>query len=133
MAYDVFDPRTARERQQEGWAYVDVRTPDEFAAGHPEGAVNVPIMLFTAAGPQPNDRFVEAVLALFPPGSRLLMGCKSGGRSARACDALAAAGYTQLANVDGGYHGSPLTRGWLDEGLPTSTEGQTWDAVQTKL
>ena len=29
--------------KDEGFTYVDVRTPEEFEAGHPEGARNVPL------------------------------------------------------------------------------------------
>lgn len=128
MSYDVIDPRTARTRQDEGWAYVDVRTPEEFAAGHPAGAVNVPILLQTG----PNPQFVAGIRALFSPGAKLLMGCKSGGRSARACEVLAAGDYA-LANVDGGYEGSPYTRGWAAEGLPTATDGETWAAIRARI
>ena len=33
----------ASERLASGFTYVDVRTPEEFEAGHPPGAVNVPV------------------------------------------------------------------------------------------
>ena len=41
-----------------------------------------------------------------------MVGCKSGRRSALACEQLAAAGYTDLGNVVGGFDA------WLAAGLP---------------
>lgn len=40
----------APELMRQGRPYVDVRTPEEFRAGHPPGAANVPYMLRTARG-----------------------------------------------------------------------------------
>lgn len=39
-------PQEASQKLAEGWTYVDVRTVEEFEAGHPPGAVNVPIALW---------------------------------------------------------------------------------------
>ena len=41
-----------------------------------------------------------------------MVGCKSGRRSALACEQMAAAGYTDLVNVAGGFDA------WLAAGLP---------------
>ena len=40
--------------------YLDVRTEEEFAAGHPAGARNVPVVFFDPAThrPAPNPEFV---------------------------------------------------------------------------
>lgn len=126
MPYDEIDPRAARERQQQGWRYIDVRSPQEFAQGHPEGAVNIPILFMGPLGTQPNPEFVDVVRKHFAPGEPLLLGCKSGGRSARACMALEQAGYQQLANVAGGM------QGWSSLGLPSSTdlEGVSWEDLK---
>ncbi|MEZ4236581.1 MAG: rhodanese-like domain-containing protein [Myxococcota bacterium] len=133
MPHEEIDPHAAHARQQEGWSYVDVRTPEEFAEGHPQGAVNVPVIMFTPGGAELNAEFIRAVSSLFPKDAPLLMGCKSGGRSARACEMLSAAGYMRLANVGGGFHGSPTTPGWSASGLPTASDGQTWDTVRKQL
>jgi len=132
MAFDNIDPRTAAARQAEGSRYIDVRTPEEFAAGHPVGAVNIPVAFAGPAGMVPNPDFVSVVQRHFSADTPLLVGCKSGGRSARAADLLEAAGYTTLANVDGGYHGKPGQQGWLPLGLPTSTEteGVSYDDLK---
>ncbi|HZD39791.1 MAG TPA: rhodanese-like domain-containing protein, partial [Terriglobales bacterium] len=56
--------------------YIDVRTPQEFAAGHPDGAVNVPV-----AFPNPaqgrvvaNDDFVKVVESHFAKGKKIIVG-----------------------------------------------------------
>jgi rhodanese-related sulfurtransferase len=104
--------------------YLDVRTVEEFDAGHPAGARNVPVFVFDANGrPQPNPEFVGVVLRHLASGTPLLVGCRSGMRSQRACELLAEAGYTDLANVRGGFGGSDDTPGWAESGLPVETGG----------
>jgi rhodanese-related sulfurtransferase len=104
--------------------YLDVRTTEEFDAGHPAGARNLPVFLFDASGrPRPNAEFVGVVQRHLAPGTTLLVGCRSGMRSQRACELLAEAGYTDLANVRGGFGGSDDTAGWAESGLPVETGG----------
>ena len=99
----------AAARLAAGTPYLDVRTPDEYAAGHPAGAANAAVML---AG-SPNPDFVAAAEACFPDkDADLLVGCQSGKRSLVAVDQLAQAGYTKLYNVEGGY------LAWSANGLP---------------
>jgi rhodanese-related sulfurtransferase len=121
---------------------LDVRSPEEFAAGHPEGALNVPILFKVPAGPRPNPRFLEAVQALVPDRSaRVILSCAVGGRSLRACELLAEAGYQAPINLVGGYHGqrSPdgrlVTPGWVDAGLPSSSAvgERGWDTLERRL
>ena len=55
-----------------------------------------------------------------------------GGRSQRACEMLAAEGYTDLANMVGGFNGSPDQPGWVALGLPTATKAaaeRTYDSL----
>jgi rhodanese-related sulfurtransferase len=98
----------------DGWTYIDVRTEDEFAAGHPAGAINVPL----------GDGFVRAIEERFAKDAEIIVGCRSGSRSERACDALVAAGFTrvvvQRAGWDGirGTFGEVIEPGWLRVGLP---------------
>ncbi len=110
---------------EEGFVYVDVRSAPEFAEGRPAGAVNVPIANMTVTGLEPNPSFVEHVRGLFPDlATRLVVGCKGGGRSARARELLAAAGYTtvhdQRAGWDGarGVFGEITEAGWRRTSLP---------------
>lgn len=103
---------------------MDVRTPDEFSGGHPKGAVNVPFALIGPGGMMPNPEFLQVMAALFERDAGLVLGCASGGRSNRAAQMLAASGYGDLVNVEGGYSGSRdangqlAVAGWCDCGLP---------------
>lgn len=106
--------------------YLDVRSEQEFAAGHPVGAKNVPIAFLTGGGMAANPDFLKVIGAHFAKDASLVVGCKMGGRSARACEILADAGYTNLKNVDGGFDGrggaaDPGVRGgWSGSGLPVA-------------
>jgi len=109
--------------------YLDVRTEAEFEAGHPTGARNVPVVFFDPATrrPTPNADFVATVERTIPHTAKLLVGCQSGGRSARACELLAQAGFTDLTNVRGGFGGAHdqsgrvVVPGWREAGLPVET------------
>lgn len=107
--------------------YLDVRTPEEFAAGHPAGAINVPVLFFRGGQSTPNADFVASVQKLVPPTTPLLVGCQAGGRSQRGAELLVAAGYTDVSNVRGGFGGARddtgrlVIPGWRDAGLPVET------------
>jgi len=127
-------------QRQPGAVYLDVRTEAEFEAGHPKGARNVPVVFFDqAAGkPVPNPEFLAVVERTFPPTAKLVVGCQAGGRSQRACEILAGAGYTDVTNVRGGFGGARdqsgrvVVPGWRDAGLPVET-GQTPGASYAEL
>ena len=89
--------------QEEGYVHLDVRSVPEFEAGHVEGAFNIPFMKMTPAGMKPNLHFIEEVSGRFGKSDKLIISCKSGGRSARAAGALAQLGYDQLLDLEGGY------------------------------
>ena len=76
--------------QQKGHTYVDIRSSAEFDSGHPAGALNVPLIEQDAESGQmlPNPDFVRVMQANFAPDAKLLIGCQSGGRSARAAQIL---------------------------------------------
>lgn len=80
---------------------VDVRTPEEFQAGHVPGARNIPL-------DQVENRATE--LDSFKGGPVYLI-CETGGRSARASHLLATRGYSAV-NIQGG------TYAWREAGLP---------------
>ncbi|MEK6410678.1 MAG: rhodanese-like domain-containing protein [Acidobacteriota bacterium] len=111
------------------YIYLDVRSVPEFEAGHPIRAVNVPIMHFTpGAGMTPNQDFAAVVEAALPKDAKLVVGCKTGGRSARACEIMSQMGYTNVANVRGGFVGAMdnvgqvIEPGWSMLNLPTCSE-----------
>ena len=112
-----------------GAIYLDVRTEEEFAQGHPAGAINIPVVfLKPGAAPQPNDSFLTVAEKVLPQDKKLVVGCMAGGRSQRACDILEQAGYSDLTNVRGGFggardaSGAVVVVGWRDAGLPVSRE-----------
>lgn len=123
--YKTVKPSQAKELIDQGYSYVDVRTEGEFEEGHPEGAVNVPLL---HNGMVPNTEFLDVMKANFSSDAKLVVGCKSGGRSARAAEMLTGAGYSDVVNMDGGFHGrydpagNLVQSGWSQEDLPTSTE-----------
>ena len=126
MSYQNISPSEASELL-EGDAdavYIDVRSMPEYENGHPAGALNIPVMHHEAMGMVPNPDFVRVVQSHFAPDAKLLIGCQSGARSARAAETLIAAGFTAIANVACGFGGarSPtgevVERGWMELGLP---------------
>jgi rhodanese-related sulfurtransferase len=134
-------PEEAHAKMKEGFTYVDVRTEDEFLAGHPAGAVNVPLMHAGAAGMEPNPDFVTVMSKAFAKDAPIILGCKAGARSARAAKALAEVGFTrvldQLAGWDGarGPSGEVAVPGWSRTNLPVETgagEGQSYADVQKR-
>jgi rhodanese-related sulfurtransferase len=93
---------------------IDVRTPEEYAfVGHPEMCWNIPIAFVTYErkggrfeyGPRMEPNFVDHVLEVAAPTDVLLVTCRSGGRSAIAVNALAAAGFKKAYNIVDGVEG----------------------------
>src|SRR5688572_18873127 len=117
----------AHQQQASGSTYLDVRSMPEFEQGHPEGAFNVPLMHADPETRQmrPNGEFLAVVRANFPPDQPIVIGCQMGGRSAKAAEILATAGYRDVTNVLGGYGGAPQFGhvGWVQAGLPVATSG----------
>jgi len=134
MAVKRVSPEEARDLlDKEGYTYLDVRSVPEFEAGHPTGAYNVPLMHMGPAGMVPNPDFLAVVQKSFQTDAKLVVGCKAGGRSARAAAILEGTGYTNLVDQRAGYEGSPTEAGWRPKGLPTSTKAtpeRTYDGLK---
>jgi rhodanese-related sulfurtransferase len=121
----------------DGAAYLDVRTEAEFAAGHAPGAFNIPLKLDGPVGLVENPDFVDAVTRHFPADAKLVVGCRSGVRSAQACALLEARGYVALHDLAPGFAGSrdPFGRplpGWETSGQPVEHEvasERSWAAL----
>ena len=75
-AFQNTDPAGAKELLDgdEGTVFVDVRTVEEFDAGHVPGAHNIPFGFATPLGLEPNPDFVSAIKRLYPLDSRLVFG-----------------------------------------------------------
>ena len=141
MAVKRISPEEARDlMDKDGYLYLDVRSVPEFAAGHPTGAYNVPLLDMGPAGMTANPDFLAVVQKAFPRDARLVVGCKAGGRSAKAVAALEQAGFTNLVDQRAGYDGAPLPTGgmepgWRPKGLPTSTDSapeRTYDGLKKR-
>jgi rhodanese-related sulfurtransferase len=110
--------------------YLDVRSVPEYEAGHPQGAINIPLLHLTAGGMLPNDKFPAVVAANLPKDAKILIGCKTGGRSANACQIMSQMGYTDVTNVRGGFVGASdmagrmVEPGWSALNLPVATEAE---------
>lgn len=83
---------------------IDVRTAEEFASGHLEGAVNYDI-----EGGQ-----FSALIEPLDRTKPYMVYCHSGRRSAIAADAMVAAGFTQVYDLGG-------IADWMAAGLPVVT------------
>jgi rhodanese-related sulfurtransferase len=78
-------------RQGRKLTLIDVRTPAEFGEVHVDFAHNIPL-----------DRLDAASVAALADDGPVYFVCKSGGRSAKACEKLIAAGRTNVVSVEGG-------------------------------
>ena len=85
-----------------GPVILDVRTPEEFAAGHVPGAVNISHAVLE----QRLDELAER------RGQEVVVYCERGGRAAKAAAVLAAAGFPAVRHLTGDM------TGWRDAGLP---------------
>ncbi len=68
---------------------IDVRTPEEYAAGHIEGAINIDFY---------SETFAQDVAAL-DPGAAYVVYCRSGNRSGQAKAIMDAAGFTNVTDA----------------------------------
>jgi rhodanese-related sulfurtransferase len=134
-------PPEAAQLLEEGWSYLDVRSIPEFDDGHPPGAANIPLLHFQGGRMAPNRDFQKVVEAAYPKDAKLVLGCKSGGRSMQAATLLQAAGYTNIVEMRGGFHGErdPLGRanipGWVASNLPVEAKAaadKTYEALAAK-
>lgn len=81
---------------------VDVRTPVEFREVHVDFARNVPLNTLDASQLASGRDSAQPLYVI----------CRSGSRGKQACEKFAAAGYSNVVNVDGG------TQAWDQAGLP---------------
>ncbi|MCE2433934.1 MAG: rhodanese-like domain-containing protein [Candidatus Latescibacteria bacterium] len=130
MAVKQLEPQEAKTAmdEAENSVYLDVRTEMEFAQGHPEGAINIPIAVPGAAGMIPNPDFLNVVQKILSDKEQpVFCGCQSGMRSQMAADLMSRLGYSNLANVQGGFggkveNGALVVVGWRDSNLPIETD-----------
>ena len=89
------DSALAHRLVEEGALLLDVRTPQEYAQGHIEGAVNIP-------HDQVADEIEQiAELTGGDEGKAIVVYCRSGRRSGLAKETLAEHGYGRVSNLGG--------------------------------
>lgn len=86
---------------QSGLILLDVRTPEEWAEGHIEGAILIPL-----------DELPNRAAAELPQDAEIVVYCRSGNRSAQAAAYLVDAGYTNVSDLGGIID-------WVAAGYPT--------------
>ncbi|HZZ83401.1 MAG TPA: rhodanese-like domain-containing protein [Anaeromyxobacteraceae bacterium] len=84
----IVDGNAAHALVASGVKVVDVRTPQEFQAGHVPGAVNIP-----------HDQMDARHAELGPPSTPVLLYCRTGHRSGIARKALSERGFTALYDL----------------------------------
>jgi rhodanese-related sulfurtransferase len=106
-AVERIDPARLDGFVSGGALVVDVRSPDEFAAGHVPGAINVP-----------HERIVADPAVLDAHRDRpLVLYCRSGRRTGLALERLEQAGFERLYHLDGDM------LGWEQRRLPLARGG----------
>jgi len=124
----------------QGYSYLDVRSVPEFEMGHPAGAYNIPLAHLGPAGMTPNFDFLTVVQKTFPKDAKLVVGCKSGGRSLQAATILLSSGFTDVIDQRSGFGGGLDATGrpepgWGPKGLPTATQaeaGHSYDELKKR-
>ena len=87
----TMDEAVTMMAQEIGYIILDVRRPDEFAAGHIPGAINVA-----------NETIGTAEIPELPNKDQLIMVyCRSGRRSKEAAEKLVKLGYTNVVEFGG--------------------------------
>ena len=95
-----------RMESGEKFLLVDVREDNEWAKGHLPGAVHM--------GRGVIERDIEKSVP--ETGTKMILYCGGGFRSALVADNLRKMGYTSVESMDGGW------RGWNEAGLPTERD-----------
>jgi len=85
-----------------GVIILDVRTPEEFASGHIQGAVNIDFN---------SGDFANEITRLNPSETYAIY-CRSGSRSGQAASIMHVAGFHDVSNLNGGVID------WTNDGLP---------------
>ncbi|MBV1862541.1 MAG: rhodanese-like domain-containing protein [Nannocystaceae bacterium] len=90
MSSSFVESKQAHGLVEDGAALIDVRSTQEFASGHIEGARNIPVGEIGTRLAEVGDKDKPVVVY-----------CRSGMRSAQAKSTLESAGFTQVHNLGG--------------------------------
>ncbi len=118
--------------------YLDVRTEEEFADGHPARALNIPVGLANPATRmlEPNPDFARVSAAVLPRDTPILVGCRTAPRAEMAAQLLAAEGFADVRVVFGGYAGmmgpagNRMAVGWSQTDYPLARDPAPGEGYQ---
>ena len=117
---ETVDSKRAFELLKEPSTFlVDVRSVAEYVyVGHPEMAYNIPLSFWDEKQQRlvPNENFVQDLKSRFQPDDRLIFMCKAGGRSLKAAQAAAGAGFPKAVNLSEGFEGRADEQGYFNQG-----------------
>ncbi len=91
--------QTEQSGSEQNFILIDVRTVEEFAEGHLEGALNLNV----------EDGTLEAALSDLDPTASYQVYCRSGRRSAIAVDLMTANGFTDIKDLGSVQQASDAT------------------------
>lgn len=94
FGFTDMDVAAFQEKIKKGKVVImDVRTAEEYAAGHIEGAINFDVKSSSFA----------SHIAKMNEDTEYMVYCKAGGRSVKACKIMSKAGMKNLYNLEGGF------------------------------
>lgn len=100
------DVETCQQYIEDGAGLVDVRTPEEWNAGHLQGAIHINLY----------DPNFEQQFAALDTSKIYVVYCRSGNRSGQAIDKMKPQGFSKLINMKGGI------TDWTAHDLPVVKE-----------
>lgn len=105
------DAKAALDAKDGSVAFLDVRKPDDFAAGHIEGAINIPF----GKGMQEN-------FSTLPMDTKIIVYCYTGQTAGQTVAGLRMLGYDAVSLNSGTGTDATGTAGWVSKGYPLVTE-----------
>lgn len=116
LGYENADVNTFASRIAEpDVVLLDVRTAEEYADGHIQGAINIDVK---------KDNFVEQSKSILPTGKTIAVYCRGGRRSVTAAEKLVAENY-KVVNLEGGI------MAWKEADMPVVTDEYEIDTFTT--
>lgn len=110
LGYENADVSTFASRIAEpDVVLLDVRTAEEYAEGHIQGAINIDVK---------KDDFVETAKSILPTDKTIAVYCRGGKRSVAASEKLVAEKY-KVVNLEGGI------MAWKEANMPVVTDDKT--------
>ena len=90
---DVLEKPKYQALVEKGYIIIDVRTPEEYAEGHIQGALNINVK---------SESFVTEIENL-SKSDTLLVYCRSGRRSLYAAQVMVSFGFQKIYDLEGGF------------------------------